>query len=501
MEQILATAEKKVLVNMVKLVQKRRIEGENGGWKDFLNVYDKQAGSSLSDPSRRSKDVLVAFLTTLVKKQDLQLLATFLKPTPYVTEESPDETVEQRLVRVTVTHDEYPLCYLFPSDQKDWVVVGSDKKKKKTNKSNRDEMVAIDCEMVLCEDGNEAVVRVAAVDRDLKVILDEFVKPDQEVVDYRTDITGITAKILQNEATLSLVDIQEKLQMFIFEDTILVGQSLNNDMKVLKIDHAKVIDTSLVFKYKYPGAVKPRKLKRPSLNYLCKCILGYEVQKDGVAHNCVDDAEAAMKLVLAIVELGVDTSIPITKDILEVEKSKLYLHRIPHNVSSEEFTKVISTKFTPKLKLCTREGSNYYSAIAVYNSPAEANQAFENIDGDLGKDSTGLPQKQVFLKKSSHSEPRLYFHMRKIVEEDEEIYTTKRSYTEEEEEEENESCKRQKREYDTEEKTEKLLDNDVINEIEELKHKLKEKDEIIDYLKKQLSKKKKICKKKKRHSK
>lgn len=63
-----------MLVELVKLVQKRRLEGENGGWKEFLNFYDKQAGSSLSDPSRRSKDVLVAFLTTLKKKEDLQVV-------------------------------------------------------------------------------------------------------------------------------------------------------------------------------------------------------------------------------------------------------------------------------------------------------------------------------------------------------------------------------------------------------------------------------------------
>lgn len=40
-----------------------------------------------------------------------------------------------------------------------------------------------------------------------QVILDEFVKPDKPVVDYRTDITGITAEDIE-KATLSLVDIQ-----------------------------------------------------------------------------------------------------------------------------------------------------------------------------------------------------------------------------------------------------------------------------------------------------
>jgi RNA exonuclease 1 len=101
------------------------------------------------------------------------------------------------------------------------------------------------------------------------VILDEFVKPNQPVVDYRTFITGLTAQDLE-KATISVVDIQEKLLMFISEDTILVGQSLNHDLKVLKVDHARVIDTSLVFKYNYDGTRRPLRLKRPSLNYLCK---------------------------------------------------------------------------------------------------------------------------------------------------------------------------------------------------------------------------------------
>jgi len=52
--------------------------------------------------------------------------------------------------------------------KQDWVRTGLGKKKMEPTKI---EMIAIDCEMVLCEDGSEAVVRVAAVDRDLKVSL------------------------------------------------------------------------------------------------------------------------------------------------------------------------------------------------------------------------------------------------------------------------------------------------------------------------------------------
>ena len=42
------------------------------------------------------------------------------------------------------------------------------RKKNKAMRSNA--MVAVDCEMVLCEDGTDALVRVCVVDRDLKVL-------------------------------------------------------------------------------------------------------------------------------------------------------------------------------------------------------------------------------------------------------------------------------------------------------------------------------------------
>lgn len=45
------------------------------------------------------------------------------------------------------------------------VIKGS--KKSKTMRST--EIIAIDCEMVLCEDGSEALVKVCAVDRNLQV--------------------------------------------------------------------------------------------------------------------------------------------------------------------------------------------------------------------------------------------------------------------------------------------------------------------------------------------
>lgn len=59
---------------MVKLAQKRGMAGSKGHWKDFLKIYDKKLGTSLSDPSRRSVDDLVAFLKTFIQDDDLKVI-------------------------------------------------------------------------------------------------------------------------------------------------------------------------------------------------------------------------------------------------------------------------------------------------------------------------------------------------------------------------------------------------------------------------------------------
>ncbi|KAG5415945.1 hypothetical protein IGI04_003512, partial [Brassica rapa subsp. trilocularis] len=66
----------------------------------------------------------------------------------------------------------------------------------------------------------------------------------------------------------------------------------------------------------------------PSLDHLCKSVLGYEMPKS--PGRCVYEAVASMKLVLAIVELRIDTSVPLLPDemfkrLLPVEKNLFFL--------------------------------------------------------------------------------------------------------------------------------------------------------------------------------
>ncbi|GER30921.1 small RNA degrading nuclease 3 [Striga asiatica] len=389
MEDFFTTATKEVLVEMVKLAQKREMAGSKGHWKDFLKFYDKKFGSSLSDPSRRSIDSLVAFLKTFEQDEDLKLFKKVSQchsnrvEVEEFKKENPDlETAEQELVRLTLEHPLYPVEYSFPSYEEEWVVV---KCSKKSKAKKFPELISIDCEMVLCEDGTEALVKVCAVDRNLQVKLDKVVNPNKAIADYRTDITGISAKDL-DEVTVSLKDVQKSVKKLLSHGTILVGHSANNDLQALKVDHTRVIDTSYIFKH-------AKSNRKPSLSLLCKTKLGYELREKGKPHNCLDDACAAMKLVLARLEGKID-SVLITDEVKELDVTKLLVHRIPFTILSTDLKSMLPGDCTVEVKVGIKV-KNTYTAFAIYKSRQEAIEAFENLEGDFGKDSYGRPQKLV----------------------------------------------------------------------------------------------------------
>ncbi|XVE87068.1 hypothetical protein DITRI_Ditri18aG0086600 [Diplodiscus trichospermus] len=475
MDEKLETAEKKVLVEIVKLVQKRGMQGTGGGWKDFLNSYDKKFGSSLSDPSKRSNDVLVSFLKTFTKEDDLKLFDRVFRGflnrnilEQFRKQSLDNESPEQRLVRLTLEHPQYPLDYAFPMGDEEWLVT---KLPKKSTMMKSNAMVAVDCEMVLCEDGTEALVRVCVVDRDLKVKLDELVNPNKAVADYRTEITGVAAGDLEG-VTCSVADIQKSMKKLLSDGTILVGHSLHNDLQVLKVDHARVIDTSYIFKYE--GAPIH---KRPSLNNLCKSVLGYEVRNPSAAHNCLDDARAAMKLVLAKLEHG---DIPLVLEYVpQAKMEKLLIHRIPIRVSREEISRVIPGNVTIEVKPFKKAQARHYSAFAVFNSPQEADQAFENIEGNEEKDSSGLPQKLVTFHRGKGLTASLY--IRKMPRDDSQcqVSSNKRTFQGEETSTESKKLKTDQKAEEERMVNSRQLD-DRLKEIERLKQELKEKDDHLN---------------------
>lgn len=104
-----------------------------------------------------------------------------------------------------------------------------------TNTHDAGKYLAIDCEMVgIGIDGSESsLARVTLVNYHGVVILDEFVKQRERVVDYRTRWSGVREGDMVKAK--SFEEIQKQVAGLI-KDRVLVGHAVHNDLKVGVVD-------------------------------------------------------------------------------------------------------------------------------------------------------------------------------------------------------------------------------------------------------------------------
>jgi RNA exonuclease 1 len=92
---------------------------------------------------------------------------------------------------------------------------------------------SLDCEMCYTTKGLE-LTRVSLVDWNLATIYESLVRPEFPVIDYNTRFSGLTAENFDG-VIKSLPDVQLELLSIIYDDTILIGHSLESDLKALKV--------------------------------------------------------------------------------------------------------------------------------------------------------------------------------------------------------------------------------------------------------------------------
>ncbi|XP_021773756.1 RNA exonuclease 4-like isoform X2 [Chenopodium quinoa] len=118
------------------------------------------------------------------------------------------------------------------------------------------------------------------------VVYDEFVRPIDRVVDFRTEISGIRPRDLRKAKDFP--SVQKKVAELI-KGKILVGHALRNDLKALLLSHPKkdLRDTA-----EYQPFLKES--RRKALRHLAAEFLGAEIQNG--EHCPIEDARAAMLL-------------------------------------------------------------------------------------------------------------------------------------------------------------------------------------------------------------
>ncbi|KAH9037515.1 hypothetical protein EDB85DRAFT_2072974 [Lactarius pseudohatsudake] len=111
------------------------------------------------------------------------------------------------------------------------------------------EVYAVDCEMCMTNDG-KALTRVCVIDFDSgKVVYDQLVQAAEP--DYRLPHPLLTP------VTTTLADVQTHLRTLINPSTILLGHSLESDLRALQLAHPRCIDTALLFHHPRGRPLKP----------------------------------------------------------------------------------------------------------------------------------------------------------------------------------------------------------------------------------------------------
>jgi len=322
----------------------------------------------------------------------------------------------------TREHKSYSTCYDFEKwkqlDEANGVGSTSDWIKARPYgewSKNNPQAIAIDCEMCETKDpvtGNpnhKALCRLSVVNAENpeETLLDTLVKPEWPVTNYRTWVNGIKKEDLDN-VQFTLRHAQAFMFALCSEETVIIGQSLENDLCALRLEHHCNADSANLF------VAKDDNNSTPGLKDIAKAVLNEDMPE---THDSVNDAITALRCLEFYIEHDgkVEPIERMTQVRNKFASSQLFVHRIPKICSTDHLESLfLNHTWVSPLKIDNIELTGQHGkTVVTFKSSRHANLAFFTLEGDQDSDSSGRAQKKVFLRSGSYIRVRKMVHDKK----------------------------------------------------------------------------------------
>ncbi|KAF5571034.1 RNA exonuclease 3 [Fusarium phyllophilum] len=163
--------------------------------------------------------------------------------------------------------------------------------------------VALDCEMAGVRNGQSEIISICVIDFFTgEPLINSLVKPHELIVDWRTKIHGIRPATLAIAASQGQVirgwqAARQELFKHVNIETAIVGQSLQQDLKRLRVSHGKIFDTAILTAEAVFGTSAPLG-RRWSLQSLCADLLKLRIRQKSSTHDALEDAMGAREVAL-----------------------------------------------------------------------------------------------------------------------------------------------------------------------------------------------------------